>query len=145
MLTDDERREVASSEWDNDWNCGRVDPLPGVPMVRVVDEHGKELARGYYIHHVNRNLGPFGRYPREGDVDHLVAMDGFADWNLPQNLEIKKVTPPHRIEVMAKPEIERNALLALANELESEGLDGWASGPVDVSRYARCIREAVGA
>lgn len=36
------------------------------------------------------------------------------------------------------------ALLKLADELEAEGLDGWASGPVDVGRYAHRIREIVG-
>lgn len=37
------------------------------------------------------------------------------------------------------------ALLALAGELEGEGLDGWASGPVNVGDYARRIREACNA
>ena len=36
------------------------------------------------------------------------------------------------------------ALMALADELEGEGLDGWASGPLDVGDYARRIREACG-
>ena len=37
---------------------------------------------------------------------------------------------------------DRDALLALADELEGEGLDGWASGPVNVGRYAERIRAA---
>ena len=40
--------------------------------------------------------------------------------------------------------VDREALLALADELEGEGLDGWASGPVNVGEYARRIREACG-
>lgn len=40
--------------------------------------------------------------------------------------------------------IDREALMALADELEHEGLDGWASGPINVGRYARRIREACG-
>ena len=40
--------------------------------------------------------------------------------------------------------VDRDALLALADELEGEGLDGWASGPVNVGEYARRIREALG-
>ena len=40
--------------------------------------------------------------------------------------------------------IDRDALLALADELEGEGLDGWASGPLNVGDYARRIREACG-
>ena len=50
------------------------------------------------------------------------------------------------IEVPAgSAEIYRDALLSLADEMESEGLDGWASGPVNVGEFARRIREAVGA
>ena len=40
--------------------------------------------------------------------------------------------------------VDRDALMALADELEGEGLDGWASGPLDVGDYARRIREACG-
>ena len=40
--------------------------------------------------------------------------------------------------------IDRDALLALADELEGEGLEGWASGPINVGEYARRIREACG-
>ena len=36
------------------------------------------------------------------------------------------------------------ALVELADELDGEGLDGWASGPVNVGDYARRIREACG-
>ena len=46
---------------------------------------------------------------------------------------------------LSEPEIDRDALLALADEMESEGLDGWASGPVNVGLFSRRIREAVGA
>lgn len=40
--------------------------------------------------------------------------------------------------------VDRDALLELADELEGDGLDGWASGPVNVGDYARRIREALG-
>ena len=40
--------------------------------------------------------------------------------------------------------VDRDALLELADELEGEGLDGWASGPLNVGEYARRIREALG-
>ena len=39
--------------------------------------------------------------------------------------------------------IDRDALLALADEMDAEGLNGWA-GPVNVGEYARRIREALG-
>lgn len=40
--------------------------------------------------------------------------------------------------------VDREALLALADELDDCGLDGWACGPVNVSGFARRIREACG-
>ena len=46
---------------------------------------------------------------------------------------------------LIEPTCDRDALLALADELEHEGLAGWASGPVNVGKYARRIRKALGA
>ena len=45
---------------------------------------------------------------------------------------------------LVEPSCDRDALLELTDELEGEGLDGWASGPLDVGEYARRIREACG-
>ena len=136
MTNDTERREVA-------WLPDDIDPMPGVPEVRVLDEDGKEVMRGYYCHHVNRQVAPLGvDRLRPEDVDHCVVYDGFADWNMPKPVKVDKITPPHRIELLGG--IDREALLALADELEGEGLDGWASGPVNVGDYARRIREACG-
>lgn len=55
-------------------------------------------------------------------------------------------TPEQAISRIAslRPSCDRDALLALAEELEGEGLDGWASGPLDVGEYARRISEACG-
>ena len=55
-------------------------------------------------------------------------------------------TPEQAISRIAslRPSCDRDALLALADELEGEGLDGWASGPLNVGEYARRIREALG-
>ena len=49
-----------------------------------------------------------------------------------------------RLADLIEPSCDRDALLALADELEGEGLDGWASGPLNVGDYARRIREACG-
>lgn len=38
---------------------------------------------------------------------------------------------------------DRDALLTLADEMDAEGLNGWA-GPVNVGEYAQRIREACG-
>lgn len=40
--------------------------------------------------------------------------------------------------------VDRGALLALADELDDCGLEGWACGPVNVGGFARRIREALG-
>ena len=85
----------------SEWTCGGVEPMPGVPRVRVVDERGREVCEGYYICHENRQLSPLGpSWLRPEDVDHCVAVDDFADWNMPRSLTIKKITPPHRIEIV---------------------------------------------
>ena len=48
-----------------------------------------------------------------------------------------------RLADLIEPSCDRDALLALANEMDAEGLNGWA-GPVNVGEYARRIREACG-
>ncbi len=153
----------------SEWSCGGIEPLPGVPRVRIVDEEGRELFEGYYIRHENRQPAVFGGtdYLHPEDVDHLVAVDEFADWNMPRRLVIKKVTPPHRIEVIGPvlgevcelegdgtaegeplpPIVDREALLALAEEIEIDGAgaldDGDWCKPLLVE-YAHRIREACG-
>lgn len=127
MPTDDERREVA-------WLPEDIDPMPGVPEVRVLDGDGKEVMRGYYCRHVNRQVAPLGADRlRPEDVDHCVVYDGFADWNMPKPVKVAKITPPHRIEVLGG--IDREALLALADECDS----------IHMHKVAHRIREALGA
>lgn len=155
----------------SEWSCGGVEPLPGVPRVRIVDEEGHALFEGYYIRHENRQTCVLHDRLRPDDVDHLVAVDGFADWNMPRDLVIKRVTPPHRIEVVGPvpgetcelagdgmpdgeplpPVVDREALLALANEMEryAPHESGSARKTVALVRsemagYARRIRDALG-
>ena len=150
----------------SEWNCGCIRPLPGVPRVRIVDEEGRALFEGYYIRHENRQPAVFGGtdYLHPEDVDHCVAVDEFADWNMPRSLVIKKVTPPHRIEVIGPvpgetlelvrdgtpegeplpPVVDREALLALASSMSVRR--SWLSA-IDAERgkaIARRIREALG-
>ncbi len=77
-----------------------VDPVPGVPMVRVVDEQGREAARGWYVRHECRQVCPIEDSLKPADVAHLVAVSDGADWNMPRDLRLLEVTPPHRIEVI---------------------------------------------
>lgn len=77
-----------------------VEPVPGVPMVRVMDEQGREVARGWYVRHECRQVCPIEDRLKPADVAHLVAVSEGADWNMPCNLSLLEVTPPHRIEVI---------------------------------------------
>lgn len=160
----------------SEWNCGCIRPLPGVPRVRIVDEEGRELFEGYYIRHENRQPAVFGGtdYLHPEDVDHCVAVDGFADWNMPRSLVIKKVTPPHRIEVIGlvpgetcelegdrtpegeplPPLVDREALLSLAGNIErmmnrlpitSSGYEYFVEVPRTLlDSIVSCIRKSCG-
>ena len=149
----------------SEWSCGGVEPLPGVPRVRIVDEEGHALFEGYYIRHENRQTCVLHDRLRPDDVDHLVAVDGFADWNMQRDLVIKRVTPPHRIEVVGPvpgetcelagdgmpdgeplpPVVDRDALLALADEMDDLAEAWGGKYPTNrVAAYARSIREALG-
>lgn len=74
--------------------------VEGVPMVRVLDEQNREVLRGWYIRHETRQPYCFGDELREEEVQHIVAVDEFADWGMPRQLKLKVVTPPHRIEMV---------------------------------------------
>ena len=76
-----------------------MQPIKGVPKVRVLDENGKEVLRGWYIFHQNTNVC-FAEEDKPEYYDHCVAVDGFADWNMPQSLSVRRITPPHTIEVI---------------------------------------------
>ena len=147
-MTDKERREVT-------WLPEGIDPMPGVPKVRVLDEDGKEVLRGYYFRHENRQPALLGDQLRPEDVDHCVVYDGLADWNMPKQVKMAKITPPHRIEVLGG--IDRDDLLDEVKELEKcawyFGLDFDEDEPLrdrlkeaseDFAGSARRIREALG-
>lgn len=84
-------------------------PPVDVPMVRVVDEDGKEVLRGWYYRHVKRQPCVIDDKVGDEDVDHVVMSDGFADWNMPRRPKGTVVTPPHRIEVIDDKPWERGA------------------------------------
>lgn len=79
-------------------------PLVGIPKVRVLDKNGKELLRGWYVFHKARQLNPL--YEHEPDrlsideAQHLVIYSASADWNVPRELKIVKITPPETIEII---------------------------------------------
>ena len=78
-----------------------TEPLRGIPMVRVLDEDGREVLRGWYAFHEKRQLCPIGDELRANDVSHLVVHSDWADWNMPRQLEASEISPPHRIVPLA--------------------------------------------
>ena len=76
---------------------GGTEPVPGIPMVRVLDERGEEVLRGWYVRFAARQVCPMGDRLRPEDVRHLVLHESFEDWNMPTRLVPTEITPPHRI------------------------------------------------
>lgn len=99
----------------NDYNQSLA-PIEGFPMAAIVDtETGKVIHKGWYAYHERRQLSPIGDELREDDVDQVVFIDTFADWNMPRTMVAKKVTlPGHRI-VPVWP--DRNPLFKVADAL----------------------------
>lgn len=49
---------------------------------------------GFYIRHETRQICIIGGDKLQDDeIIHLIAEDGFADWNMPRTLELRKVLP----------------------------------------------------
>ncbi len=80
-----------------------------------------------------------------------LGIEGYADWVGIAHRLADLIEPPTQCPYYRSDRhycsayddvVDRDALLALADELDSEGLDGWASGPVGTGRYARRIRAA---
>ena len=89
-----------------------TEPLRGIPMVRVLDEGGREVLRGWYAFHEKRQLCPIGDELRANDVSHLVVHSDWADRNMPRRLVVSEISPPHRIvplalNARAKPTLEQ--------------------------------------
>ena len=74
-------------------------PMKHVEM-KVVDEDGNEVLRGWYMRHENRQPCVINDWLKPDDVDHIVLHDSMADWNMPRRIIPTKITPPHRIEVI---------------------------------------------
>lgn len=75
--------------------------LPGVPMVRVLDEAGKEVARGWYAAYPETTYCVKEDYERNPPrlIEGVVCWQT-TDWELPNRIGFRQVTAPHRIEVL---------------------------------------------
>ena len=120
MPTDDERRAVAR----------RLREYVDIP-----DDWWADTYSGFYVEKC-----VFGDVERHRESELFARL---ADLIEPSGHECVPGECPLNIR-HDNGHIDRDALLALADELDSEGLDGWASGPVGTGRYARRIREALG-
>lgn len=74
-------------------------PINGVPRVRVLDESGTEIMRGWYVFHESRMCSADAPL-RESDAQHVVIVDSFAGWNMPRSMQPYVITPPCTIEVV---------------------------------------------
>ena len=75
---------------------GGLEPLDIVPKVKVLDEEGRTVLRGWYAHHVKKCVC-FSEDVDPDDYGHCVVYTQFADWNMEQPMKVCRVTPPHRI------------------------------------------------
>lgn len=88
-----ERFEVRFAETIKDTDLPQTSPIPGIPRIKVYSKDGKLLAEGYYAFHINRQPCIMGDELKPDDCDHCLITDGFADWNMPKKLEVKKIVP----------------------------------------------------
>lgn len=43
---------------------------------------------GSYFKHIKRQVGPIGDSLKDEDIEHLMIIHGFADWNMPIPIEV---------------------------------------------------------
>ena len=121
MISDTERREVARRlrELRGGWSSGEC-------YYTIIHELG--------LPDTSREDGGAALYARLAD---LIEPGCDASATHTDDTATRDVSQCRRGDV------DRDALMALADEMDAEGLNGWA-GPVNVGEYARRIREACG-
>ena len=48
----------------------------------------KQWVYGGYHKHIKRQICPIGDSLKEEDIQHLIIVDGFADWNMPRGIQV---------------------------------------------------------
>lgn len=110
----------------------------------VTDDERREVAER--LRDVARaEGGPLGDIGFTEAMQRALGGDGWRDMTarLADLIDPDCEEGRYSVARTARP-VDREALLALADELEGEGLDGWSSGPLNVGEYARRVREALG-
>lgn len=54
-------------------------------------KESEKWIEGYYVKHINRQICPIGDELSENDVKHYIFTDGFADWNMPKQLQYVEI------------------------------------------------------
>lgn len=83
-----------------DNNIEKASLTPDVPMIGVYDEQDRLVLTGWYFGYESRQPAVLHDRLREEDVHHCVMYADFADWNMPRDIKIKEVLPPHYIKVL---------------------------------------------
>lgn len=75
-----------------------------IPRVRAMSKKlnmvGKPYqVEGYYFKHIKRQVCAWGDSIKEDDIVYYVCKSGFADWNMPREVELIEVDP-NTIEII---------------------------------------------
>lgn len=57
----------------------------------------KKWIYGGYHKHIKRQVSPIGDELKENDIQHLIIISGFADWNMPRPLQVATNIDPKSI------------------------------------------------
>lgn len=144
MPTDDERREVARRLREV-----QADVIPGTKTeVHPIARRIIGVVCGYDLPDFQGLLGRLADLIEpscDRDTPQKVAEEMFGKMRHSTKEEADAYDAMLKSKSVEIHPVDHDALLALADEMESEGLNGCASGPVNVGEFARRIREAVGA
>lgn len=72
-------------------------PLDCIPMVKVIDEHGKTVHEGYYFCYPKWCPYPISDGTQKVELVEGIVMYEQGDWGMPNKVRFVSVTPPHRI------------------------------------------------
>lgn len=94
---------------------------------------------GVYFKHYNRQVSPLGDELKPEDIDHLIIRSGFADWNMPRQLEAVPINPDTVCERTDKLDVKKNYIWENdVIEFEDTGEDAQGEG-FDFINRARVV------
>ena len=69
-----------------------------------------QWAEGAYYKHINRMPCPIGDEVKPEDIDHVIIRSGFADWNMPRQLEVVRVDPNTVCEYIGENDVKNQPI-----------------------------------